>query len=110
MSPTEIWLRLMLIPAFSGEKCLKIAHFLLNCSVIDDDALTASGLNTKSRRLFSSLTAKQREASLEWLENPGHLLLTADSPDYPEPLRATAHFPAALFVAGDPKVLSKEAG
>lgn len=107
MSPTEIWLHLMFIPGLSGEKCLKIAHFLQNCSVIDSDALIASGLNEKNRHLFNCLTLKQREASLEWLEHPRHQLLTADSPDYPESLRAITDFPAALFVAGDLTALSQ---
>ena len=107
MPPTEIWLRLMLIPGFSGDNCLKVFHFLQNCSVIDDDALIASGLNTKSCHLFNSLTLKQREMSLAWLDDPRHHFLTADSPDYPETLRAIAHFPPALFVAGDPTVLHR---
>lgn len=107
MSQTEIWLRLMLIPNLNGEKCLKVAHFLKTCSIINDESLIASGLNTKSRELFNRLTPRQLEASLNWLDHPSHHLLTADSPDYPEALRAIAHFPAALFIAGNPAVLSE---
>ena len=107
MSLTEIWLRLMLIPGLDGEKCLKVVHFLKSCSVINDESLIASGLNAKSRSLFLSLTPQQLEVSMNWLEHPHHHFITAESADYPEPLRAISHFPAALFIAGNPAVLSQ---
>ena len=107
MSPTEIWLRLMLVPGLNGEKGLKIAHFLQDCSIIDTEALIASGLNTKGRDFFNGLTPKQRDTSLEWLEDPRHHILTPDSPSYPQPLRAIDHFPTVLLVAGDPVVLNQ---
>ncbi|WP_259053765.1 DNA-protecting protein DprA [Klebsiella sp. BIGb0407] len=107
MSLTEIWLRLMLIAGLNGEKCLKVFHFLKTCPIINDESLIASGLNEKSRNLFNSLTPRQLELSLNWLEHPCHHLISADSPDYPEPLRAITHFPAALFVTGNPAVLNQ---
>jgi len=104
---TEIWLRLMLIPGLNGEKCLKIVNFLKTCSIINDESLTACGLNTKNRNLFNSLNPQQLEANLNWLEHPSHHLMTADSPDYPEQLRTITHFPGALFIAGNPAALNQ---
>ena len=44
--------------------------------------------------------------SLEWLEAPQHYFITPLSPFYPEQLKAIAHFPLILFVAGDPTLLA----
>ncbi|MGH8136526.1 MAG: DNA-processing protein DprA, partial [Steroidobacteraceae bacterium] len=46
------------------------------------------------------------ERDLRWLESPGHFLLTADDPFYPPQLAATRGAPVALFVEGEPSLLS----
>lgn len=46
------------------------------------------------------------ERDLRWLEAPGHSLLTADNPCYPPQLAAIRGAPVALFVAGEPSLLS----
>jgi DNA processing protein len=43
---------------------------------------------------------------LAWLEGPNRCLLTADDPRYPPQLAAIRGMPPALFVEGDPAVLS----
>ncbi len=43
---------------------------------------------------------------LAWLEGPNRSLLTADDPRYPSQLAAIRGMPPALFVEGDPAVLS----
>ncbi|OAT29478.1 Rossmann fold nucleotide-binding protein [Buttiauxella brennerae ATCC 51605] len=106
MSPMEIWLRLMAVQSLSGDKLLKIAHFLLKepeCSVV---SLTSAGLSTQQISHFLEFSDKELEESLDWLEGPDHHLLTADSDYYPAQLRAIDCYPAALFVRGDIRLLS----
>jgi DNA processing protein len=43
---------------------------------------------------------------LAWLEGPNRRLLTADDPRYPRQLAAVPGMPPALFIEGDPAVLS----
>ena len=47
------------------------------------------------------------DRDLEWLAGPGRSLVTVDDPRYPEQLAAVPGMPAALFVQGDPAVLSR---
>jgi len=47
------------------------------------------------------------ERDLDWLEEPGRVLLTADDPRYPVQLAAVSGMPAALFVRGDPALLAR---
>jgi DNA processing protein len=106
MSPMEIWLRLMAVQSLSGDKLLKIAHFLLKepeCSVV---SLTSAGLSTQQLSHFLEFSDKELEESLDWLEVPDHHLLTADCEHYPAQLRAIDCYPAALFVRGDIRLLS----
>jgi DNA processing protein len=44
---------------------------------------------------------------LAWLEGPGRALLVADDPRYPAQLAAVRGMPPALFVRGDPALLSR---
>jgi DNA processing protein len=44
---------------------------------------------------------------LAWLSGPNRMLLTADDPRYPRQLAAISGMPPALFVEGDPEVLSR---
>lgn len=46
------------------------------------------------------------ERGRAWLATPGHHLIGPDDDRYPSMLRATPGAPAALFVSGDPDVLS----
>ena len=47
------------------------------------------------------------ERDLAWLEGPNRTLLTAEDPRYPAQLTAVPGMPPALFVEGDPAVLSR---
>jgi DNA processing protein len=47
------------------------------------------------------------ERDLAWLEAPNRTLLTAEDPRYPPQLAAVRGMPSALFVEGDPAVLSR---
>ena len=46
-------------------------------------------------------------ADLKWLEQPGHHLVTRDDLDYPALLKKIPGAPIALFVRGDPSLLSR---
>lgn len=104
---TEIWLRLMAVKGLSGDKCLKIAHFLQRCSAVESESLRAAGLNARDCALFNALDEHQLEASFRWLDKPEHGLLTVEDADYPEQLRAINDHPGALLIAGDPAVLGQ---
>ena len=106
MPPKEIWLRLMAVQNLSGDKLLKIAHFLLNDSGCSIASLTQAGLSTRQIVQFRECSDKGVEKGLLWLEQPDHYLLTADDSNYPEQLRAIDCYPVALFVAGDIELLS----
>jgi DNA processing protein len=47
------------------------------------------------------------ERDLEWLARPGHHLITVNDPRYPRQLAEIADPPVALFVNGDPALLSR---
>ena len=47
------------------------------------------------------------DRDLEWLAGPDRSLLTVDDPRYPAQLAAVPGMPAALFVRGDPALLSR---
>jgi DNA processing protein len=47
------------------------------------------------------------ERDLAWLQGPNRCLLTADDPRYPPQLAAVPGMPPALFIEGDPAVLSR---
>ena len=59
------------------------------------------------QRLRGDGDAAGIERDLRWLEGPGRHLLTAGDPRYPPQLAAIPGCPAALFVRGDPAVLSR---
>jgi DNA processing protein len=59
------------------------------------------------RRLRGDGDTAGIERDLRWLEGPGRHLLTAGDPRYPPQLAAIPGFPTALFVWGDPTVLSR---
>lgn len=106
VSPTEIWLRLMAVNSLSGDKLLEIARFLIAGLDGYAPALTSAGLTSKQVSQFISFSQRELDVTQAWLEQPGHYLLTADSPFYPEQLRAIDCFPTALFVAGNIELLS----
>ena len=106
MLPKEIWLRLMAVQNLSGDKLLKITHFLLNDSGCSIASLAQAGLSARQIAQFRECSDKEIEKGLLWLEQPDHYLLTADDGNYPEQLRAIDCYPVALFVAGDIELLS----
>ncbi len=101
MLPTEIWLRLMAVNSLSGDRLLKIAHLLEASADYSPVSLAKAGLSDRQIAQFMTFSERDLDAAYRWLEQPGHHLLTVNSPAYPEQLRSIDCFPAALFVAGD---------
>lgn len=106
MAPTEIWLRLMKVNGLYGDGMVMAARILHAAPVPDSEVLYVCGLSAAQAKQFLSVSQRELESTLLWLEQPGRHLLLADSPYYPPRLRAIADYPGALFVCGDLAVLS----
>jgi len=106
MTSTEIWLRLINIGELYGDKMVAIAQQLQREPHINAALLDAMGLTQKQKARFFTPSPHEIERSMEWLAEPGHHLIRADSALYPVQLRAITDYPGALFVRGDVQVLS----
>ncbi len=83
-----------------------VARQLRSSSTLDYENLRACGLNSVQSQHFLGVSQSEVDATLQWLERPNCHLLTADEPLYPPQLRAIVDFPGAVFVCGDPALLS----
>ena len=106
MTSTEIWLRLINIGDLCGDTMVMAAQRLTRRENIDEAVLTEAGLTKKQTSKFMSMKEADLERSLKWLEIPGHYLICADSPLYPQRLRTLSDYPGALFVKGNVDVLN----
>lgn len=106
MSPTEFWLRLMAVLSLSGEKMVWAARCFRHDPNNPERALRLAKLNENQKKHFFGYPGAQIAATLRWLEQPHHYLLTAEDSRYPQPLRAISDYPGALFVKGNIKALS----
>mgnify|MGYP000845505010 FL=1 len=108
MTSTEIWLRLIDIGELYGERMVLLAQRLQQEGHIDTAMLLTLGLTQKQTEKFFACAPHVIESSLRWLDEPDHHLVCADSPLYPVQLRAISDFPGALFVMGEPAILSSD--
>ncbi|MCU6677572.1 DNA-protecting protein DprA [Leclercia tamurae] len=106
MTSTEIWLRLISTGELYGDKMVAIAQQLQRQPHIDGAVLTGMGLTQKQKARFLAFSPREIDRSMEWLAEPGHHLICADSALYPVQLRAITDYPGALFIRGDVQVLS----
>ncbi|WP_312952802.1 DNA-protecting protein DprA [Superficieibacter sp.] len=106
MTPVEIWLRLINIRQFYGDRMVRLAEYLIKQPYIGDELLLAAGLTSRQKNAFMALKPEELERSLEWLEQPSHHLILASDARYPAQLRAVTDYPGALFVNGDPASLN----
>jgi DNA processing protein len=85
-----------------------IAHFGDPRRVLaaDRQALRAAGLRDRLAESLLSPNAGPVDASLRWAEQEGAFVLTWDDDRYPRFLRQLDDAPVALYVRGDPSVLS----
>ena len=106
MTSTEIWLRLISTGELYGDKMVAIAQQLQREPYIDGALLVERGLTHRQKEKFLSFSPRELDRSMAWLAGQGHHLICADNALYPEQLRAIADYPGALFVKGEPSVLS----
>ncbi|MBZ0060677.1 MULTISPECIES: DNA-protecting protein DprA [unclassified Leclercia] len=106
MTSTEIWLRLISTGELYGDKMVAIAQRMQREPHIDDALLVEMGLTHKQKAKFLSVPPNEIDRSMEWLVEQGHHLISADSALYPGQLRAITDYPGALFVRGNPSLLS----
>ncbi|MEB6381633.1 DNA-protecting protein DprA [Leclercia adecarboxylata] len=106
MTSTEIWLRLISTGDLYGDKMVALAHQLQRETHIDAALLVEMGLTHKQKEKFLSISQREIERSMTWLEEQEHHLICADHALYPDQLRAIADYPGALFVKGNLEVLS----
>src|SRR5579863_8456306 len=72
------------------------------------DALRGSaGVPCAALQFLRSAAAAPSAAERAWIRQPGHHLLAFTDPRYPASLRTLPRRPIALYVAGDPQVLSE---
>ncbi|VDR24258.1 DNA protecting protein DprA [Raoultella terrigena] len=105
MAPAEIWLRLMRVNGLYGGTIVTVARRIGAAAGINSEALRLCGLSVAQARQFLTFDQRDIDAAQEWLEQPEHHLLSANSPLYPPQLRATADYPGALLVKGDLAIL-----
>lgn len=101
MTSTEIWLRLINMGDLCGDAMLMAAQNLSQGQDINEAALKEAGFTDRQSSKFWSLTESELIRSLNWLEQPGQSLISAESPFYPPLLRAIPDYPGALFVRGN---------
>jgi DNA processing protein len=106
MSPEEVAFRLLKVNNLYGDEMLNALHVLSQQVDITRQTLSALGFSAKQVELFFSFTSAEMDAANSWLLDPENTLLLADSPDYPEPLRAIRDYPAVLCVRGNTQLLS----
>ena len=103
------WLRLSRVPGLDTAAARSLLERLGGpraLSVATEAALASAGVAPAGIRAFADADEAALERDLRWLEITGHYLLTADDPRYPPQLAATAGAPPAIFVEGEPAVLS----
>jgi len=109
VSQQEALLALSLAPGL-GSQALAVlqAKFgdAANICAQSQATLRNAGLSEASAAAIKNPDADMLAAGNRWLEHSNHHLLAADHHDYPPLLSAVHGAPFALFVAGDPAVLS----
>ncbi|AFJ45451.1 DNA-protecting protein DprA [Shimwellia blattae] len=106
MELTELWLRLLAVQSLSGAKMLKVVDSVARHAQPLDIALQTVGFSAAQKARFYQYSEQSIERTLCWLAHPDHHLICASDPLYPPRLRAIDWFPGALFVEGDPALLS----
>ncbi|WET41048.1 DNA-protecting protein DprA [Citrobacter enshiensis] len=106
MTHIEVWLRLMRVSEMYGDAMVRTANVLINQTHIDPALLHSAGFSIRQAERFLTLPQKELDIALDWLAQPHHYFITAESKHYPQQLRAIEDYPGALFVAGDPECLS----
>jgi DNA processing protein len=103
------WLRLARVPGTGIADALALLERLGGPEALlaaTAAELACAGVSRAGLPVLANPDESALERDLRWLEAPGRFLLTGDDPRYPPQLAATAGAPVALFVEGEPAVLS----
>jgi DNA processing protein len=112
MPPSEessAWVTLTRAPALDGAiltRALAVLGRPQDILDATDAAREQAGMPAAAREFLTSANAPLSIAERAWLENPRHHLVPFTDPRYPVLLRATGHFPIALYVVGHVDVLN----
>lgn len=105
MSPEEVAFRLLKVNNLCGDQMLHVLHVLCQQANITRQTLSTIGFSAKQVERFFSFTSAEFDAAERWLAMPDSTLLLADSPLYPESLRAIRDYPAVLCIRGNVDLL-----
>ncbi len=103
------WLPLTLIPGLSPRRQHQLVRALGSPRAVLEAPVEqiASIAGVSAAQAFvTGPDARAVDASLKWLESPGHALVPWTFPEYPSLLREIADPPLVLFLRGRPAVLS----
>ena len=98
------WLRLSLLPGVPAEAALQLAARPEGLASLCDagaGALMGLGLPEAPARALAGSAPDWLPAALDWLDQPGHQLLTLADADYPPLLKQSRDPPLALFLRGE---------
>ena len=106
-TPDELraWLALVLAPGLGARRIARLSEAFdspVRWHEHGDAELLACGLTSKIIHGLRNPDADRLQRCLEWLDAPGHYLVTLDDEYYPPLLRRIDDPPAALFVVGRP--------
>lgn len=110
MNESAAWLRLALargVPSAAAQRAAGCPEGLAARIAAGIPALRELGLPEETARTLVGPDPAGLAAALEWLEAPGHDLLTLADPDFPALLRQTPGAPCALFLRGDRSLLGQ---
>jgi DNA processing protein len=100
----EHWLIALRAPGLAGRRLIDAIQVAGGIDRLAE-APAGPGFKAEAREAIRKPDRQLLESDLEWLDQPGHHLLSWDDEDYPPLLRRISSPPAALFVDGDPDVL-----
>jgi DNA processing protein len=104
---TACWLLLHRAPGLGGQSVKALLEqFPTACDVVQAAQERRPDLRACTREFLQSADAPVVAPERDWLEQPGHHLVTLADPRYPRLLGEIADPPVLVFVNGDPDVLS----
>jgi len=105
MTQQEVWLRLSEVKGLRAARLCQWVDSLDDATPITSALLRAHGFTEEQRSAFFHPHSLNIEASLAWLEEDNHHLISLNSPQYPPLLKKIASPPRLLYVQGPPELL-----
>lgn len=103
----EDWLRLIRFNTSDAVRTRLLQRYGSPGRVLKSAPVELAGFSETVRATDRAREAAAIAEDLTWLAQPGHYLVTWNDPTYPPRLKEIADPPAALFVNGDPQLLSR---